>query len=94
MCKVGFPLLSIEKYTELIEKTDYSYIVYFFNQQTEELEVIKEFVGTKENKIKDKRQNCYICKHSTKSYLKPDKYIQAVARLYEKEFEENGEEDE
>lgn len=31
ICKVGFPLNSLGKYTQLIKEKDYSYIVYNYN---------------------------------------------------------------
>ena len=37
ICKVGFPLIALEKYTNLIEEKDYSYIVYNFNKDSGEL---------------------------------------------------------
>ena len=45
ICKVGFPINALEKYTDLIQEKDYSYIVYYFNQQNEELEILKEYKG-------------------------------------------------
>ena len=33
VCKVGFPIKSLEKYTRLIEEKDYSYIVYNFDNE-------------------------------------------------------------
>ena len=86
MCKVGFPINSLEKYLELIYEKKYGYIVYFFNQETEELEVVTEYEGKNKNKIIAKNINCYICKHSTKYYKKEDKYLKALAKLYDKEI--------
>lgn len=87
VCKVGFPITSLEKYTNLIEKKNYSYIIYNFNHKEEKLEVIKEYKGKNINKLIEEKQNCYICTNTTKSYKKHDKYIQAVAKLYEEETE-------
>ena len=86
MCKIGFPINSLEKYLELIHKKKYGYIVYFFNQETEELEVVAEYEGKNKSKIMGENINCYICKHSTKYYKKEDKYIKALAKLYDKEI--------
>ncbi len=33
ICKVGFPINALEKYTELIAEKEYSYIVYFFQSR-------------------------------------------------------------
>ena len=90
ICKVGFPLNSLEKYTKLIEEKKYSYIVYNFDSKIEKLEKIKEYQGKKENNIKEENLNCYICKNTIKMYKKHDKYIQAVANLYEEEENKQG----
>ena len=45
-CKVGFPIASLEKYLEKIHEMQYSYIVYYFDKQREELEIL----ATKEGK--------------------------------------------
>ena len=42
-CKVGFPINALEKYTDLIQEKGYSYIVYYFNKQNGELEILKEY---------------------------------------------------
>lgn len=54
ICKVGFPINALEKYTELIAEKEYSYIVYFFNQEKEELEIIMQYEGKNNNEIKEK----------------------------------------
>lgn len=86
-CKVGFPINALEKYTELIAEKGYSYIVYFFHQEKAELEIISQYNGIHTNEIKENKMNCYTCKHCTNAYKKSDKYIMAVAKLYEKENE-------
>ena len=88
ICKVGFPITSLEKYLKLIEEKEYSYIVYNFNNSSAKLSVLKSFKGTKLNVIKEERLNCYICSNTVKMYKKHDKYIQAVAELYEEEKRE------
>lgn len=90
ICKVGFPIESLEKYIELIHEKKYGYIVYFFDNKKEELEVIIEHSGKNKNKIIEENANCYICKHTTKYYKKEDKYIKALANMYEKELEKEG----
>ena len=92
ICKVGFPINSLEKYLELIYEKKYGYIVYFFDQEKEELEVVKEYIGENKNKIMVENINCYICKHSTKYYKKEDKYLKALAKLYDKEIHEEEQE--
>ena len=88
ICKVGFPINALEKYTDLIQEKDYSYIVYYFNQSNEELEILKEYKGKYTNEIKKENINCYICSKSVGKYKKADKYIIALSKLYEKEQEE------
>ena len=39
VCKVGFPIISLEKYTDKLEEKQYSYIVYYFDQKKETLEI-------------------------------------------------------
>jgi len=46
--------MHLEKYTELIAEKEYSYIVYFFNQEKEELEIIMQYEGKNNNEIKEK----------------------------------------
>ena len=85
ICKVGFPISSLEKYTDLIQQKRYSYIVYYFDQKKEELEIIEKYNGNNENKLTSTNINCYICTKSTLKYKEPDKYIKALSKLYEKE---------
>ena len=85
ICKVGFPISSLEKYTKLIEDKKYSYIVYNYNGELGKLEVIKKYDGKKRNKITENSQNCYYCTKGVGRY-KEDRYIQAVAHLLEEEI--------
>ena len=85
ICKIGFPLNSLDKYTQLIEKEQYSYIVYDYDNKIGKLNIIKKYNGKKLNSIKEEKLNCYICTNTVKIYKKNDIYIQAVANLYEEE---------
>ena len=85
ICKIGFPLNSLEKYTQLIEKEQYSYIVYNYDNKIGKLKIIKKYNGKKLKPIEEEKINCYICTNTVKMYKKNDKYIQAVADLYEEE---------
>ena len=76
ICKVGFPIISLEKYTDKIEEKQYSYVIYYFDQK-------------RENKILQENINCYICSKNINKYKKQDKYIQALAELYQKGQESN-----
>lgn len=87
ICKIGFPLNSLEKYTQLIEQEQYSYIVYNFDNKLGKLNITKKYNGKKLNTIEEEKLNCYICKNTVKMYKKNDKYIQAVANLYEEEYQ-------
>ena len=89
VCKVGFPLNSLEKYTKLIEEKQYSYIVYNYDSKLEKLNILKYYNGKYLNEINEEKLNCYICTNTVKMYKKHDKYIKAVANLYEKEELEN-----
>ena len=60
ICKVGFPIISLGKYTDEIEIKKYSYIVYYFDQEKEELEILKKYDGKKRNEIDRQNINCYI----------------------------------
>ncbi len=85
VCKVGFPINSLEKYTDLLIQKRYSYIVYYFDQEKEELQILEDYEGKHKNDLKDKNMNCYICSKNTKQYKQPDKYMIALSKLYEKE---------
>ena len=87
ICKVGFPINSLEKYTKLIEKKDYSYIVYNYDNVFNKLDIIKRYDGKNKNLFSDERKNCYTCSNSAKMYRKADKYVQAVLKLYDSKEE-------
>ena len=89
VCKVGFPLNSLEKYTKLIEEKQYSYIVYNYDSKLEKLNILKYYNGKYLNEINEEKLNCYICTNTVKMYKNHDKYIKAVANLYEEEELEN-----
>ena len=85
MCKVGFPINSLEKYTDLLVQKRYSYIVYYFDQEKEELQILEDYEGKYNNNLKEQNINCYICSKGTGKYKRPDKYIIALSKLYENE---------
>ena len=89
VCKVGFPINSLEKYTELLIQKRYSYIVYYFDQKKEELQIIESYNGKNKSELEKENINCYICSKSTKKYKEVDKYIKALSKLYEEELENN-----
>ena len=87
ICKVGFPISSLEKYTNLLVEKRYSFIVYYFDQKKEELNIFESYDGKNKNTLEIENMNCHICSNSTKQYKKPDKYILALSKLYEDELE-------
>ena len=87
ICKVGFPISSLEKYTNLLVEKRYSFIVYYFDQKKEELNIFESYEGKNKNTLEIENMNCHICSNSTKQYKKPDKYILALSKLYENELE-------
>ena len=79
-CKVGIPINSLNKYLEKIRKLGYSYIVYNFNKQEQELKIIKKYEG-KKNRTKRKNINCLLCKGIER--YKDDVYMEALKKIYE-----------
>ena len=49
VCKVGFPINALEKYTGLLIETGYSFIIYDFNSEKEELGTIMSCLGKRLN---------------------------------------------
>lgn len=78
ICKVGIPVNSIEKYLPKLDKIKYSYIIYDYNKNEQELKVKYEKNG-KCNKITEKNLNCIECKGVSK--YKEDEYMLAVEKL-------------
>ena len=92
ICKVGFPLNALEKYTKKIEEKNYSYIVYKYYAQEAKLEIAKIHIDKNKNEMKQEKVNCLACK-GIKAYPKEDKYVMAVAKLYEEEDKIKNEEE-
>ena len=92
VCKVGFPMNALEKYTKLIEEKDYSYIVYNFDTVWGSLNVVKKKDGKYKNTETEERDNCYCCSNTVRMYKKTDKYLQALADLYAREEENESKE--
>ena len=57
ICKIGFPLNSLEKYTQLIEQEQYSYIVYNYDNKLGKLNITKKYNGKKLNTIEEEKLN-------------------------------------
>ena len=92
ICKVGFPITALEKYSELICEKKYSFIVYYFNNDTVDLEVVLDYDGKYKNEMTNTTINCYICKNSTKYYKQTDKYMIALDKLYDRDIKKTEEE--
>ena len=87
VCKVGFPLNALEKYTKLIEEKDYSYIVYNYDSKLSKLSIIKKYKGKNLNNVKEDKLNCYICSNTVKMYKKIDGKHVSVGEVEIKEIE-------
>ena len=86
VCKVGFPIASLEKYTKLIEEKEYGYIVYEYEGKENELTIVWEYEGKKRNNIGKYNMGCKSCSKMPKTLLKDDKYIKLVEELYKKKY--------
>lgn len=87
VCKVGFPICALEKYTDLLVEKRYSYIIYDFDQKNEELSILETYSGKNKNNLVNENINCYICSKGREMYKRQDKYILALSKLYENETE-------
>ena len=86
LCKVGFPIDALEKYTSLLIKTGYSFIVYDFNSEKEDLVIIISCKGKRFN-LETARNKCFTCEKNKNKDKKLDKYIRALIKKYEHEEE-------
>ena len=91
LCKVGFPIDALEKYTGLLIKTGYSFIVYDFNSEKEDLVIIISCKGKRFN-LETARNKCFTCEKNKNKDKKVDKYIRALIKMYEQEEKEIREE--
>lgn len=82
ICKVGFPVVALEKYVEKLNQTKYAYVIYDFNLEKVELKEIARKNG-KYNKEKDRNINCLVCKGTSK--YPDDKYMLALLKMQEKD---------
>ena len=88
ICKVGFPIESLEKYTELLIKTGYSFVIYDFNSEKEDLVIIISCLGKRINEETEKNK-CYCCSRNKRKSKKLDKYTRALVKIYEQEERKN-----
>lgn len=83
ICKVGFPVISVEKYVEKLNKTKYGYVIYDFDSKKVELKEIARKKG-KYNKEVNMDINCLLCK-GVKGYKDDDKYLLALNKYLRQE---------
>lgn len=60
ICKVGFPVIALDKYVEKLNETKYSYVIYDYDAENVELMEITRRRGTY-NFQTDKNINCIEC---------------------------------
>lgn len=87
-CKVGFPKTSLEKYTEIIKENDYSYIVYDFNRETNDIILRESYVGKNTVTIKNNNKGCSKCKNNTSHNEEKDIYLIAISKMYNLDIDE------
>ena len=75
ICKVGFPINSLEKYDKLIKEKEGSYIVLNFDHTKEELKIIRNYNGKYNNEIEFDNVSCLGCKNNTMPKDEDDKYM-------------------
>ena len=91
LCKVGFPIEALEKYTGLLIETGYSFIFYDFNSEKEDLVIIISCLGKRLN-YEVSRNKCFTCEKNKNKDKKVDKYTRALIKMYEQEEKEIREE--
>lgn len=90
ICKVGFPVVALDKYVEKLNQTKYAYVIYDFDSEKAELTEMMRKKG-KNNKETEKSINCLLCSGGVnKRYAKEDKYVLALTKMLEKERKERG----
>lgn len=91
MCKVGIPIIAIDKYIEKLHKTGYGYVIYNYNKDKTELTEILRKSG-RATRTTNRNLDCLTCKGI--SAYKDDEYILALCNYYEKLSNEENEKDE
>ena len=86
ICKVGFPVNSLNKYIEKLNELEYGYIVYNYDSKENRLTQILRKEG-KINKEEEERVNCLLCKNNIKNYQTEDKYMEALSEFYKERRE-------
>ena len=60
ICKVGFPVIALDKYVEKLNETKYAYVIYDYDAKNVELKEIARKNG-KHNKETEQNINCILC---------------------------------
>lgn len=75
ICKVGFPIGALEKYTKILKRKRYSYIVYNFDRNKNNLKIIEKYKGNTNSLGRENKKDCIMCKMGTSGYIqKEEKY--------------------
>ena len=83
ICKVGIPVNSLEKYIDKLEKTNYSYVIYDYDKENNEIKEILRRPG-RASIIKVKNINCFECEKTDKKEDNSE-YAKALNKLLKKE---------
>lgn len=87
ICKVGFPVNSLDKYVKRLNETKYAYVIYDLDKENAELVEIARRKG-KHNKETEKNLNCLFCGDINKRYERTDNYVLALNKLLEKKLKD------
>ena len=90
VCKVGVPIIAIDKYIEKLDKTGYGYVIFNYNKDKTELTEILRKSG-RATRTTNRNLDCLTCKGI--SAYKDDEYILALCNYYEKLSNEENEKD-
>ena len=82
VCKAGFPKTSLEKYTNILKTLEYSYIIYNFDNENNELKIKDKYDGKNFNNIQKRNNGCTKCRFNNNEKVKEDKYLIALSKLY------------
>ena len=89
ICKAGFPIGALEKYQKLLKRSRYSYIIYKFDREKNNLEIVEKYKGSFQNNERSNKRDCIMCKMGNCGYLQKDeKYMEAIMKLYRGENSE------
>ena len=73
VCKVGFPIGTLEKYKKLIKRNRYSFVIYNFDKQNNNLKIIEKYEGSLKNEEKCNKRDWIMCKIGNSGYTEKRK---------------------